>query len=181
MTAAVSTLSSATPLPSVTIGPTVDLFAGCGGHEVGMRMLDPDVDPLGIDVWGPANDTATAAGFRRLDADVAAIDPRTYPDLELLTASPPCFMWSTAGTGKARALTAPTLNALGDTVTFLRYVAGVERPRKPIEEVAAARVDYLIERIVDRITCRSTSPRTSAGKRPWCWSRCGGCCTPGPR
>lgn len=141
------------PLPSVALGRSIDLFAGAGGWEVGMCMLDPDADPLGIDVWEPANDTARAAGFRRLDADVAAIDPRTYPDLELLTASPPCFMWSTAGTGKARALTAPTLNALGDTVNFLRYVAGVERPRKPIEEVAAARVDSLIERIVDRITC----------------------------
>lgn len=53
----------------------VDLFAGPGGWDEGLRMLGIH-DVLGVE-WEPnACATAEAAGHRRLQADVAAIDPK---------------------------------------------------------------------------------------------------------
>lgn len=73
----------------------VDLFAGPGGWDEGLRMLGR-TDVLGIE-WEPnACATAEAAGHRRLQADVAALNPADYPCIGLI-ASPPCQAWSMAG------------------------------------------------------------------------------------
>jgi len=76
----------------------VDLFAGPGGWDEGLRMLGR-TDVLGIE-WEPnACATAEAAGHRRLQADVAALNPADFP-CEGLIASPPCQAWSMAGKRK---------------------------------------------------------------------------------
>lgn len=76
----------------------VDLFAGPGGWDEGLRMLGR-TDVLGIE-WEPnACATAEAAGHKRLQADVAALDPADYPCIGLI-ASPPCQAWSMAGKRK---------------------------------------------------------------------------------
>lgn len=77
-------------------GMIIDLFAGPGGWDQGLRMLGRD-DVLGIE-WEPnACATAEAAGHRRMQADVAALDPRDFGPIEGMIASPPCQAWSMAG------------------------------------------------------------------------------------
>jgi DNA (cytosine-5)-methyltransferase 1 len=51
----------------------LDLFAGPGGWDEGIRDLG--ICPLGIEWDAAACATARAAGHRRLQADVAALDP----------------------------------------------------------------------------------------------------------
>lgn len=76
----------------------LDLFAGAGGWDEGLRMLGI-ADVLGVE-WEPnACATAEAAGHRRLRADVAALNPADYPCTGLI-ASPPCQAWSMAGNRK---------------------------------------------------------------------------------
>lgn len=74
----------------------VDLFAGPGGWDVGLRMLGID-DVTGVEWDKAACDTAEAAGFRRVRADVAALNPRDFGRIVGLIASPPCQAWSLAG------------------------------------------------------------------------------------
>lgn len=76
----------------------VDLFAGPGGWDEGLRMLG-FTDVLGIEWELNACATAEAAGHRRLQADVAALNPSDYPCTGLI-ASPPCQAWSMAGKRK---------------------------------------------------------------------------------
>lgn len=84
----------------------VDLFAGPGGWSTGLNMI------------GRAEtcDTARAAGHRRLQADIAELDPFTVAgsDVEGLIASPPCQGFSMAGKGKGREDSAKLIAAVGD-------------------------------------------------------------------
>lgn len=80
----------------------VDLFAGPGGWEEGMRALGLHDDCLGIEWDGAACDTARAAGHDRLQADIALLDPRDFGPVDGLTASPPCQSFSAAGKGLGR-------------------------------------------------------------------------------
>lgn len=73
----------------------VDLFAGPGGWDEGLRALG--IHPLGIEWDDAACRTREAAGHRTLQADVAALDPRDFSPCELLIGSPPCQAFSTAG------------------------------------------------------------------------------------
>jgi DNA (cytosine-5)-methyltransferase 1 len=75
--------------------PILDLFAGAGGWEEGLRALD--LHALGIEQDRTASATATAAGHERLIADVAALDPQDFAPLWGLIASPPCQAYSVAG------------------------------------------------------------------------------------
>jgi len=81
----------------------VDLFAGPGGWDEGLRMVGR-ADVVGVEWDRAACDTALAAGHRRLWADVAALDPldvaACYGPAEGLIASPPCQAWSMAGRRK---------------------------------------------------------------------------------
>lgn len=93
----------------------VDLFAGPGGWDEGLRLLGR-TDVVGIEWDAAACATAEAAGHHRVQADVAALEPlpfvvgRQVCDLlgidvvdaivEGLIASPPCQAWSMAGKRK---------------------------------------------------------------------------------
>lgn len=78
----------------------IDLFAGPGGWEEGLRPLG--YAALGIDQDRDSCATAEAAGHRRLLADVAALEPRDFAPSWGLIASPPCQAYSTAGKGLGR-------------------------------------------------------------------------------
>ena len=74
----------------------VDIFAGPGGWDEGLRMIGR-TDVLGIEWDESACLTAEAAGHKRLRADVAALDAADWAGAEGLIASPPCQAWSLAG------------------------------------------------------------------------------------
>lgn len=73
----------------------VDLFAGPGGADEGMRAAGV-TDVLGVEWDADACATAEAAGHERVQGDVAELDPREFA-CEGLWASPPCQAWSMAG------------------------------------------------------------------------------------
>lgn len=73
----------------------VDLFAGPGGWDEGLRSLGQAA--LGIDISASACETAEAAGHRRLLADVAALEPRDFAPVTGLIASPPCQAFTKIG------------------------------------------------------------------------------------
>ncbi|HOS92178.1 MAG TPA: DNA cytosine methyltransferase, partial [Armatimonadota bacterium] len=80
----------------------VDLFAGPGGWDVGLRMIDPHLSVLGVEWDEAACQTAEAAGFPRLCGDVRKFDSRQFPNAKGLIASPPCPTFSAAGNGSGR-------------------------------------------------------------------------------
>ena len=71
----------------------VDTFAGPGGWDEGMRMLGL-TDVIGIEWDAAACATAEAAGHRRIQADVAALDLLGWPCWGKVS-SPPCFVAGT--------------------------------------------------------------------------------------
>jgi len=75
----------------------VDLFAGAGGWEEGLRELG--YSPVGIDNDRWACATACAAGHERVEADIAALDPQDFAPAWGLIGSPPCQAYSNAGKG----------------------------------------------------------------------------------
>jgi DNA (cytosine-5)-methyltransferase 1 len=82
-------------------GKILDLFAGAGGWEEGLRMLS--LTALGIETEPWACETARAVGHERLEADVAVLDPHEFSPVWGLIGSPPCQAYSTAGKGLGRA------------------------------------------------------------------------------
>jgi DNA (cytosine-5)-methyltransferase 1 len=82
-------------------GRILDLFAGAGGWEEGLRMLG--LSALGIETEPWACETARAAGHERLQADVAELDPHELSPVWGLIGSPPCQAYSNAGKGSGRA------------------------------------------------------------------------------
>lgn len=96
---------------SHTTTTIIDLFAGPGGWEEGLRIVAPQkvATTLGIEWDRAACDTAEAAGHRRLQSDIAELDPhevysRTAQGRRLdgLIASPPCQAFSAAGKKKGK-------------------------------------------------------------------------------
>lgn len=79
----------------------VDLFAGAGGWEEGLRLLG-SYDSVGIESDPVACRTAEAAGHRRRSLDVAAAEPSAFGEVWGLIASPPCQAYSLAGKGLGR-------------------------------------------------------------------------------
>jgi DNA (cytosine-5)-methyltransferase 1 len=73
----------------------LDLFAGAGGWDEGLRQLG--FSAQGIETDELACATARAAGHDRIEADVAALDPADVATLWGLIASPPCQAYSVAG------------------------------------------------------------------------------------
>lgn len=87
----------------MTVSKVVDLFAGAGGWEEGMRRLDiEDVD--GVEVDEAACATARRAGHARRCSDVTRVDPSDFAGGEGIVASPPCPTFSSAGSGAGRVL-----------------------------------------------------------------------------
>lgn len=79
----------------------VDLFAGPGGWDEGMRSIGVS-DVVGIEWDEAACRTREAAGHRTIRADVAAFDPETFRGARGVIASPPCPPFSLAGSGDGR-------------------------------------------------------------------------------
>lgn len=77
--------------------PIVDLFAGPGGWDEGLRMLGME-NVLGVEWDAAACATAESAFHKRLMADISKLDPRKF-DAEGLIASPSCTKFSAAGSG----------------------------------------------------------------------------------
>lgn len=81
-------------------GLIVDLFAGAGGWDEGLRQLG--CRAVGIDNDQLACETARSAGHERVEGNVAALDPQSFGQVWGLIASPPCQAYSTAGKGLGR-------------------------------------------------------------------------------
>lgn len=81
-------------------GWIVDLFAGAGGWEEGLRQLGHEA--VGIELDQLACATAEAAGHARVRADLAALDPMQFAPCWGLIGSPPCQAYSVAGKGLGR-------------------------------------------------------------------------------
>lgn len=81
-------------------GRIVDLFAGAGGWDEGLRELGLSAVGIDCDPWACA--TARAAGHERVEADLAALDPLDFAPVWGLVGSPPCQAWSAAGKGLGR-------------------------------------------------------------------------------
>jgi DNA (cytosine-5)-methyltransferase 1 len=74
----------------------VDLYAGPGGWDEGMRMLGM-TSVVGIEWDHAACLTAVAAGHQRIRADVSKYSIDVFAGAQGLIASPPCQAWSMAG------------------------------------------------------------------------------------
>lgn len=75
-------------------GLVIDLFAGCGGWDLGALALG--LDPIGIEWMPEACETRAAAGLRTVRADLETW-PRPRGEIDMLIASPPCQDFSAAG------------------------------------------------------------------------------------
>lgn len=84
----------------------VDLFAGPGGWDEGLRSTGYAGEVVGIEMDKDACATAEAAGHRRVMGDIRNIAPRDVVPLgarlQGLIASPPCQTFSQAGKGAGR-------------------------------------------------------------------------------
>jgi DNA (cytosine-5)-methyltransferase 1 len=78
----------------------VDLFAGPGGWDEGLRMLGHTGPVVGVEWDADACRTAKNAGHARIRADVAELPPAMFAGARGLIASPPCQAWSIAGKRK---------------------------------------------------------------------------------
>jgi DNA (cytosine-5)-methyltransferase 1 len=78
-------------------GTVLDLFAGAGGWEEGLRPLGLSALGIESDEW--ACRTAEAAGHARLQADLSMLDPQDFAPVWGLVGSPPCQAYPTAGKG----------------------------------------------------------------------------------
>lgn len=79
----------------------LDLFAGPGGWDEGLRLLGHTGPVVGIEWDKAACQTAVAAGHPRIRADVAQYPTEPFAGrVEGLIASPPCQAWSMAGKRK---------------------------------------------------------------------------------
>lgn len=99
----------------------VDLYAGPGGWDEGLRMLDV-TDVVGIEWDAAACDTANAAGHRRIQADVSTYCIGAFRGAVGVIGSPPCQAWSMAGK-RAGELDRARVHALVDA-----YANGADKP-----------------------------------------------------
>lgn len=74
----------------------VDLYAGPGGWDEGMKMLGL-TSVVGLEWDHAACLTATAAGHRRVRADVSKYSIDVFAGVQGVIGSPPCQAWSMAG------------------------------------------------------------------------------------
>lgn len=116
--------------------PTVvDLFAGPGGWDCGLRYLG-HTNVLGLEWDKAACETRAAAGHPTLRTDIAQYPTAPFRHLNVdgLIASPPCQAFSVAGNQSGAADIATLLIALaavaeGDDTAIDGYAAGGSDPR----------------------------------------------------
>lgn len=94
----------------------LDHFAGPGGWDEGLRMIGR-TDTIGIEWDQKACETATAAGHRRIRADVSRYPLEPFAGLDAYIASPPCQAWSLAGSFKGN-LDRANCHRLADRMAF---------------------------------------------------------------
>ena len=78
----------------------VDLFAGPGGWDEGLRVAGARDLIYGLENDRYACDTAIAAGHQRIQVDVEGVDSWRYLQIRGLVASPPCQAFSQGGHGE---------------------------------------------------------------------------------
>lgn len=122
-----SDIADSAPYPHV-----LDLFAGPGGLDEGLAMLNP-ANTLGIEWDETACATARAAGHERLLADVSKLNPAEHSDGDLygLLASPPCQGFSLAGKGRGRL----------DSERIIAAVQDIAAGRDPRDDLATSMQD----------------------------------------
>jgi DNA (cytosine-5)-methyltransferase 1 len=74
----------------------LDLFAGPGGWDEGLRLLGR-TDVVGVEMDAACAATRRQAGHDTIEADVRTLDPADYRGWEGMIASPPCQTFSSAG------------------------------------------------------------------------------------
>jgi DNA (cytosine-5)-methyltransferase 1 len=112
----------------MTIPLVLGAFEGPGGWSTGLRLAGFDGDDLGVDIDAAACATATAAGHRRIQGDVATFPVELFAGLvDGITLSPPCTTFSTAGHGAGRELLAVLATAMTRTIRGHRVLAATRR------------------------------------------------------
>lgn len=106
----------------------VDLFAGPGGWDVAAVRLG--LSTIGVEWEGSACLTRAAAGHLTVRADVADYPPEPFGGVAGVIGSPPCTLFSQAGSGVARSV----LDAL--TALMHDLAAGIDS--RPATRLAVA-------------------------------------------
>ncbi|RAV04257.1 DNA cytosine methyltransferase [Mycolicibacter senuensis] len=76
----------------------LDAFAGPGGWDVGAAIIGMDpAGILGVEIDHLAARAATAAGHRRIVADITTLEPADFPGITGYICSSPCPTFSTGG------------------------------------------------------------------------------------
>lgn len=99
----------------------VDLFAGCGGADLGMRDLG--LEPVGFEIDKRACETRAAAGMRTIRTNLRDFPVPARTAVEGIWSSPPCKDYSQAGKKLGR--DGPT----GDLVDITPKWVDILRPR----------------------------------------------------
>jgi DNA (cytosine-5)-methyltransferase 1 len=110
----------------------VDLFAGPGGWDQGLRQIGR-ADVVGIEIEPNACATAEAAGHERLCADVRDVSPLAYAGADGVIGSPPCQPFS--DNGKRRKLEDPRGPLIHEP---MRWVRALRPEWVALEQVPAA-------------------------------------------
>lgn len=95
----------------------VDLFAGPGGWDEGLR-LNGRTDVIGVELDKDIAATREAAGLDTIHANVLDVDPHGFMGIEGLIASPPCQTFSSAG--KQAGLTDPRGQLVFEVIRWAR-------------------------------------------------------------
>jgi DNA (cytosine-5)-methyltransferase 1 len=136
----------------------VDLFAGLGGHDVGLR-LEGRTDVVGYELDPDACASARANGLVRVEGDLSTFEPRdTLPGVpvEGHVGSPPCQGFSPAGKGLGM-LDMPTiLEGVGELAAGRRWTPCVRDPRsalllQPLRWALAQRPEWIIWEQVPKV------------------------------
>lgn len=75
----------------------IDLFAGPGGWDEGIRKIDSELKVIGIEFNEDACSTAISAGHGRIHSDVRLVNRSLFTKIDGLVASPPCQGFSVSG------------------------------------------------------------------------------------
>ena len=78
----------------------LDLFAGIGGWDMGIKKLTDRYEILGIDNSEICGKTAELNKLNRITADIKNLNPRNFNNVVGVVGGPPCQSFSFAGDGK---------------------------------------------------------------------------------
>lgn len=124
--AVVDFYSSPQPQFVIDMALAIDLFAGPGGWDEGIRMLGERTNRpglhegvLGFEFEENATATARAAGHKRVHGDLSKVNPAFFK-APLLIASPPCQGFSPAGKGRGREDFEVLLLAIGQIRAWIK-------------------------------------------------------------